>query len=85
MAEQEAPFQYEMVETCYALVDEWDAKIDEMETKAKELQRHEGLFDVTISNWKEIRTCRQEVLPPTEPRASCSAAACSAACPSACC
>ena len=57
----EAPFKYEVFEECYKLIDEWNTKIDEIDTEAKSLQEREQLFDVTVDNWKEIRQCRQEL------------------------
>ena len=57
----EAPFKYEVGEECYKLIDEWNDKVDEVEAEAKSLQEREQLFDVTVDNWKEIRTCRQEL------------------------
>ena len=61
---EEAPFAYSLAEIeggPYALIDEWNDKVSEVEEEARALQEREGLFDVTVDKWREIPLCRQEL------------------------
>ena len=58
----EAPFKYEVgVEECYEQLDTWQEKIAAIEAEAAALKEREGLFDVTVHQFRDIGACRQEL------------------------
>ena len=57
-----APFKHECGEACYASLDRWHLKIDELEGAAATLNEKCALFDVVVAPYKEIKQCRQDIL-----------------------
>ena len=62
---EKAPFGYDVPngsDGAYALLDEWQQKLCEVEARASELRGREILFDVRVHPWREIGTCRTELM-----------------------
>lgn len=60
---EEAPFTFNRTpDESYDVLDEQHKKLMEIETEAQELQNLQGLFELTVTEYKELQACRSEIV-----------------------
>jgi dynein heavy chain len=60
---ENAPFNAETsTDDAYKLINEWNSQLNEIEQEAKAITEGQELFEVAVNTWKELKTCRQELM-----------------------
>lgn len=59
---EKAPFKFEYgCDNAYRMMDEWNSMLVDIEREANSVSEQQELFEVQVVQWRDIKTCRQEL------------------------